>query len=306
VSDGSDAVPDDPGIQAGSDPDDGPAADDGIEAIEDVAPVPADRIELPVLAFADGRSSDPRICPFLRLDADGTLIEPVDRFDPSHVCIAFGDPRPQSGRQQELLCLRPSHANCARYLRGIAVPQPAPARAGPPKATVAAVIVLLASIGFSFGFVLQRGGIDLAAFAVPTPSPAGSGGPSPEPSGTTAAVVSPSPVITPEPTISPAPTPSPAATPSPVVTPSPTPPATPSPSPTQTATPAPTSDRYALLEPCPNRPDCWIYTVRSGDNLFSIANYFGHPLETVYRLNPWARTQGIRKGDQLILPPPTR
>ncbi|HVL54545.1 MAG TPA: LysM domain-containing protein, partial [Vitreimonas sp.] len=61
-----------------------------------------------------------------------------------------------------------------------------------------------------------------------------------------------------------------------------------------------------LLTPCSNAPDCWIYTIRSGDNLFSIANYFGHSLETVYRLNPWAQSTPLRSGQQLILPPPTR
>ena len=69
--------------------------------------------------------------------------------------------------------------------------------------------------------------------------------------------------------------------------------------------PAPTSDRYALLKPCPNKPDCWIYRVRSGDNLFSIANYFGVPLATVKALNPWT-ANGLRAGRDLILPPPTR
>jgi hypothetical protein len=60
------------------------------------------------------------------------------------------------------------------------------------------------------------------------------------------------------------------------------------------------------LEPCPDRPDCYIYTVRSGGNLVSIANYFGVPLETVYELNRWVRTTGLRAGQELILPPPTR
>jgi hypothetical protein len=78
------------------------------------------------------------------------------------------------------------------------------------------------------------------------------------------------------------------------------------PSASSSASPRPTTGRYALLDPCPDRPRCWLYTVRSGDNLFSIGRYFGVPLEAVRRLNPWTRTQGIRAGQRLVLPSPTR
>jgi spore germination protein YaaH len=82
-----------------------------------------------------------------------------------------------------------------------------------------------------------------------------------------------------------------------------TPAATP---PAGTATPLPSSDRYALLEPCRDEPDCWIYTVRQGDNLVSIARYFGVPLEVVTERNPWTETTGLVAGQELRLPPPTR
>jgi hypothetical protein len=114
-----------------------------------------------------------------------------------------------------------------------------------------------------------------------------SANPTPQATATRAPVVAPttaSPVI------------APAASASPVIAP------TPSPSPT----PRPRSGRYALLAPCPDQPRCWLYTIRSGDNLFSIAHYFGVPLDTVRRLNPWTRTKGTRVGQQLVLPPPTR
>ena len=92
---------------------------------------------------------------------------------------------------------------------------------------------------------------------------------------------------------------------------SPTPAATATPAPTSAATPAPTatpaSDRYALLRPCPNRSDCWIYVVRSGDNLASIANYFGHSLDTIRAMNRQiTNPTTIRAGDQIRMPPPTR
>jgi LysM repeat protein len=57
---------------------------------------------------------------------------------------------------------------------------------------------------------------------------------------------------------------------------------------------------------CPGAARCWIYRVRAGDNLFSIANYFGVSLDSIYDRNPWARTQGLRAGQELRLPPPTR
>jgi LysM repeat protein len=61
-----------------------------------------------------------------------------------------------------------------------------------------------------------------------------------------------------------------------------------------------------LLKPCPNTPRCWIYTVRSGDNLYSIANYFGVSMNSIYARNPWVKNTGLRAGQQLRLPPPTR
>lgn len=89
-----------------------------------------------------------------------------------------------------------------------------------------------------------------------------------------------------------------------VSTPSPTP--SPTPRPTPTPRPKPSSDRYALLVPCPDQAGCWQYTIRRGDNLFSIANWFGVSLDVVRRWNPWTRTQGLDPGRQLSLPRPTR
>jgi LysM repeat protein len=72
-------------------------------------------------------------------------------------------------------------------------------------------------------------------------------------------------------------------------------------------TAAPTSNRYAYLKPCPSTPDCWVYVVRSGDNLQSIVNWFGVPYATVVRMNPQlSDPTSIRAGDKIRMPPPTR
>ena len=264
-----------------------------------------------------------------------------------HLCVAFGEPRPQSERQQELLCLQAAHSNCARYLRGVANPEAPATRSRIPRPTVLAAVVLLASIGFSFGFVLQRGGLELSGFqslsqsagasrpvpttaAVTTASHAAFGpgvSISPLPAATEIATAGPTatpppptpgPTVAPTPGHSPSPTPGPSPSPSPVPTPSAsaiatpvaspavTPAPTPEPTPRRTATPRPTSDRFAVITRCPGRSDCWIYTVRTGDNLFSIAHWFGVSLDRIYAMNPWARTRGIHPGNDLLIPTPTR
>ncbi|HUP54028.1 MAG TPA: LysM domain-containing protein, partial [Methylomirabilota bacterium] len=262
----------------------------------------------------DDRSPDPEICPFLRAADDrDRLVAPVEAPDPANRCAALRDAVPQSLRQQELVCLASGHVNCPRYLRGAVVVAEAPdpvvraGRAASP-AVLLSVVVLVMAASASLAFVMTRGGLELTAAATS----------SPRASATALAVASivPSPVPTVRPT--PAPTATPAASPSPTPTPSasptPTPTATPArtPKPTArptakpTARPAARSDRYAVLSPCPGTPRCWIYRVRSGDNLYSIAHWFGISLDSIYARNPWTRTQHLRAGQQLRLPPPTR
>jgi len=275
------------------------------------------RAALPVINDA-GRSPDPSVCPFLRHEDDGLLGAPLQRPDDANSCVAIGAPRQQSSRQQELVCLRDAHGACPRYLRGTLVAPESPPPRRPtsvPRATLAALLVLVLSAGISFGFVLQRGGIDLpvveggatpsaiAAVATPTIGPTG------------AATISPAPAPSPAP--SPSPTPGSTASATPEITPSPTaaPTAAPTPAPTKAPTPAPTrrpvatpaSDRYAYLVPCPDKSGCYIYTVRRGNSMWSISNYFGIPLSTLYAWNPaYAKGTGLRVGDPIRMPPPPR
>jgi hypothetical protein len=246
---------------------------------------------------------DPRsICRFLaREGSDGTLEPSPDGVDAANRCTALGEPVPQSARQQQLVCLVATHANCPRYLRGLqltAAPALPPAREPVSRAVIGASLVLAAALAASFGFLAVRG-----SFALPTPNPT---------SDLVAVVTSPPPsnpgilVTASSPGSSPSPSPTSPATQSPAPTPTstPTPAATPTLAP-PTPTPNPTSDRFALLTKCPSTPDCWIYVIRAGDNLQSIAHYFGVSYNRMMAMNPSLRVP-IHAGDQLRMPTPTR
>ena len=155
-------------------------------------------------------------------------------------------------------------------------------------AVVLSLMILAGSAAAAVAFVAARGGLELAG------GPAPSGAPP-----STAPTRGATPAPTEAPTAAPTPVPSSAPSASPEATVSPT--QSPAPS------PAPTSDRYALLEPCPSAPDCYRYTVRIGDNLSSIASYFGVSYAVVLDRNPQIVDPAtIQPGDVLTLPTPTR
>jgi hypothetical protein len=234
--------------------------------------------------------------------------------DAANACIATGEPRPQSLRQQELLCLHPSHAECPRYLRGgLAGPEPGAEptrRTGRlPSATVPALLVLVLSVGLSFGFVLRRGGIDLSSVAAPSAA---------APSSTAAAVVpgspaesaspgvaSPSPDVTIAPSVAPSEVPS--SSPSESPAPSGTPEVTPTPGPAATPTPVPTgsASRMKLLTPCPGVDNCYIYKIGTYGTLVDIASFFGVSVKSIYALNPGLNARLLHHGQPIRIPTPT-
>jgi len=251
------------------------------------------------------------VCPFLRSELDGVLGPAMLVPDDANRCVAKGQSRQQSARQQELVCLRAAHADCPRYPRGavVAAAQPTTRRTpGVPRATLVALVILALSAAISFGFVLQRGGIDLPVVAGSPASTAAAAirAASPTPTGAPVAASTAGATPAPSPAPTPAPAPTAAPTAAPTSSPASTPTVAPTPAPTRTPAATPSSDRYRLLKPCPGRAGCWIYTVHAGDNLFSIAHYFGHPISTIYAWNPRYPAARLRAGDQVRMPPPTR
>ena len=136
-----------------------------------------------------------------------------------------------------------------------------------------ALIVLVLAIIAALAFAYLRGGLTYPLQPPPGPVAAGARASATAPT---------EPSASPEPTASgPARSAAPALCPAPHPSPSRAAP-TATPRPTESPRATPRSDRYDVLRPCGDAPRCWIYTVRSGDNLASIAHWFGVPLDTVH------------------------
>lgn len=171
-----------------------------------------------------------------------------------------------------------------------------------------AILVLLGvvSVALLAGTSVGPTGAVLDATATPRPRNVEA---SPSLGTMAAEVLAPSPSPTPiaEPSNAlPHPTEPPATAPSPTTT---APATTPTPTPPRRGTPQPrdTGDRMAVLTACRDRSNCYVYVVRRGDNLVSIANWFGIPYEEVLARNPQILNPSrLHAGDHIQLPRPRR
>ena len=151
----------------------------------------------------------------------------------------------------------------------------APASRGPSAAVLAATLLLIGSALLSVSFMLTRGNLDAT---VVSPSPSQVAAASPTPTGSLTGGPSTAPTSAPSPSVEPTLSATPSLTPNPLL---------------------------ALLEPCPDKPDCYIYTVKTDDSLARISRRFRIPVDTILELNPWITDANIiHPGDKITLPPP--
>jgi LysM repeat protein len=243
----------------------------------------------PAAAALAGRAHP--VCPYL-IAAEGTWRAATPQR--AHRCGALEPPAPIATAKQRSLCLAAEHVTCPTFIAATdAVEAVAPrhrtARFPIPRVTPVVLerggptlspAILARQRGLAQGALLALMGIALVAILVARV--AGPGNPA-------GAVASSSPSVDASVPASARPSPSPSPAPSP----GPSPSAAPSPSPSPGPSTAPASS-----SPSPRRT----YTVRSGDNLSSIAARYGTTVAVLARLNKIDDPSVIRVGQVLVLP----
>jgi LysM repeat protein len=156
-------------------------------------------------------------------------------------------------------------------------------------ATATAWVILVATLIVVIALLTARGGLTLPSAA---PSSAGLAGASAA-GGTPSAA----------PTVA---SPSPSASIPPSASPSASIAASPSPSPSASGSSPFTAEQLAVLKPCPGKPGCYQYRIKSGDNLRNIATFFGLTYSALLAANPQITNPSvIHVGQQVIVPYPT-
>jgi len=276
-----------------------------IEA-RDGAPAPGGRQEgwsEPLVPWSPTPHAPGSYCPFLSaIDLDDRVRQARPTPDTANRCLSTGEAIAPSARDQRALCLTADHPACVRFVRAThrsREPEAGPASgrrlSGPILAAVAVLILAAALAGIS---LVANGDLSVGVGGAP-PSPSASSS-----AGAAAAAATVAPAVTPAPTAPTAPTAPPSATPVPsaavaAATSAPATPARPTPAPT------PKPKRYPGLTPCPGEADCYIYVVKSGDALGTIADRYALGLDEVLARNPSIRDPGlIVRGQRIRLPTP--
>ena len=276
------------------------------------------------------RPVEPDVCPYLRglpppgraqpavaaSEGGAITLEPLAVPDAGNACAADERVMPIGLVQQELFCLRESHVDCPLYHRALQLRE-GKRRAAAREPLPTSIVISFLILGLTFlavtAYGLSRGGFVLPSPPGGAPSELAAAAPDDREAASPAAVVTPTPARRPSratgTSAGPSPTPRqtrPAARPAARATPRPTP--RPTRRPRATPVPAaavPVPQRFASLPRCPAPQRCYIYTVRAGDNLYSIANYYRASLDEVVALNPWLRGTGltVRPGNRIRIPP---
>jgi LysM domain len=166
-------------------------------------------------------------------------------------------------------------------------------------ATATAWIILVGTLIVVIALLTARGGLTLPSLE---PSSAGLAGANPS-LGSPSATVAPTPSASPSssPSVAPSPSLAPSPSASPSSAPSPTPSTSPSPSVSSPFSP----EQLAVLKPCPGKPDCYQYRIKSGDNLHNIATFFGVTYPALLAANPQITDPSvIHVGQAVIVPFP--
>jgi hypothetical protein len=259
-------------------------------------PVP---VAVPVPAAVVGRPAAVTVRP-AGSDAAG-LAMPADHVDD----VPSSESESESGSVSVPIA-RVTRASRGRQARPASRPMP----------TIVAAIILVVALGAAFTFTTFRGGLSMPGGGSGSPGVAAASSTPGAPTAPTApGAATANPTVQPVP-VSPTPSAAALAAATPTMTPAPSAIRSPTPRPTVRPSAAPTTGpaqtpsaslppAFAGLDACPDRAGCYLYRIRSGDNLTLVALHFGVTLVALRAANPEIVDPSlIHVGDLIRIPVP--
>ena len=222
----------------------------------------------------ESESDSPRGCPYLGLASDPSIC--CSFLTSSHRCFRWPTPKPVDEQQQRDYCLSPSFYECAWFASADGHPDRGQRLYLPTKlAGRLGLVVLILAVGLILLVVRPW------SLLLPSTSEAGKIAPTAGPVETS----------TPAARLPVYPSRAPAAptnsTPRPATTPS------------ASATARPTTTSGAA----PGSAAVKVYTVKEGDNLYSLARTFGTTVDDLVKANNLVNRSSLRVGQTLVIPP---